>query len=36
LDEIDEEDEDKEAEETMPTSVVQPKYKIVYSYPVEL
>ena len=36
LDEIDEEDEDKEAEEPMPTSVVQPKYKVVYSYPVEL
>lgn len=37
LDEIDEEDEeDAEKEEPMPKSVVQPKYKIVYSYPVEL
>ena len=36
LDEIDEEDDDEEKEEPMPKSVVQPKYKIVYSYPVEL
>ena len=31
-----EEDEDRVIEEPMPKSVVQPKYKIVYSYPVEL
>lgn len=37
LDEIDEDsDEEKEREEPMPKSVVQPKYKVVYSYPVEL
>jgi len=37
LDEIEEEeDEEGEKEEPMPKSVVQPKYKIVYSYPVEL
>lgn len=36
LGEVEEEDELEEAEEPMPKSVVQPKYKIVYSYPVEL
>lgn len=30
----DDEGEEKEKEEPMPKSVVQPKYKIVYSYPV--
>jgi hypothetical protein len=36
LDEIEEEEDDEEKEEPMPKTVVQPKYKIVYSYPVEL
>lgn len=37
LEEIEQEDdEDGEKEEPMPKSVVQPKYKVVYSYPVEL
>lgn len=36
MEEIEEEDEEPFIEELMPKSVVQPKYKIVYSYPVEL
>ena len=37
LDEVIEDDEDEKAEEEpMPKSVVQPKYKVVYSYPVEM
>lgn len=36
LGEIDEEDEEKEQDEQMPTSVVRPKYKLVYSYPANL
>ena len=36
LEEIEEDSEDEEKEEPMPKSVVQPKYKVVFSYPVEL
>ena len=30
------EEEDKESDEERPTSIVQPKYKIVHSYPHEI
>lgn len=33
LKEVEEEDEEAEKEEPMPKSVVQPRYKVVYSYP---
>ena len=36
FEEIEQEDDDREVEEPMPKSVVQPKYKIVFSYPVQL